>query len=136
MSHLEPARAPGQLGGFHGQQVMFGSQALRLFCAMADAKGVSSAVLFLDLSNAFHHLAGELVTGISSSASLDVLQPVWMFFKRSSSQDVDKIQAVCSLPGLLAELGAPRSLVALVCDIHAETWCSLPNRTVLMCVLV
>jgi hypothetical protein len=74
MSHLEPACAPGQLGGFHGLQVMFGSQALRLFCTMADAKGVSSAVLFLDLSNAFHHLAGELVTGISSSASLDVLQ--------------------------------------------------------------
>ena len=61
MTHLERARAPGQLGGFQGQQVMFGSQALRLFGQLAAAKGVSSAVLFLDLSNAFHHLVRSIL---------------------------------------------------------------------------
>ena len=70
MSHLERVRAPGQLGGFQGQQVMFGSQALRLFGQLADAKGVCSAILFLDLSNAFHHLVRELVTGIMASHHL------------------------------------------------------------------
>jgi len=124
MAYLEPARSPGQLGGFRGQQVMFGSQALRLFGRMADSRGVSSAVLFLDLSNAFHHLVRELVTGISASAHLDaVLQTLLQ-----TGHPVQQIEAACQLPGLLAELGAPDSLVRLVCDIHAETWCSLPNH--------
>ena len=127
MSHLERARAPGQLGGFPGQQVMFGSQALQLFCNMADAKGVSSAVLFLDLSNAFHHLVRELVTGISLSASLDVVLETLA----STQHPAEKIRAACSLPGLLEQLGAPSCLVRLLRDIHAETWCSLPDHTVL-----
>lgn len=127
MSHLERVRAPGQLGGFPGQQVMFGSQALRLFCNMADAKGVSSAVLFLDLSNAFHHLVRELVTGISISASLDVVLETLT----STQHPAEKIRAACSLPGLLEQLGAPSCLVRLLRDIHAETWCSLPDHTVL-----
>lgn len=124
MSHLVTARAPGQLGGFPGQQVMFGSQALRMFGMLADASGVSSVVLFLDLSNAFHHLVRELVTGISTSRNLAAVLAVL----QQTGHPVDKIQAACQLPGLLAELGAPPMLVRLVCDIHAETWCSLPNR--------
>ena len=40
----------------------------------------------------------------------------------------EQIKAACQLPGLLAEMGAPSSLIRLVRDIHAETWCSLPNR--------
>ena len=127
MSYLSPARAPGQLGGFQGQQVMFGSQALRLFGNMADAKGVSSAILFLDLSNAFHHLIRELVTGISTPGHLDEVLEVL----RQTGHPVRQIEAACQLPGLLAALGAPAPLVRLICDIHAETWCSLPNNSYL-----
>jgi hypothetical protein len=127
MTYLEPVRAPGQLGGFRGQQVMFGSQALRLFSNTADARGVSSAVLFLDLSNAFHHLVRELVTGISMSAHLDTVIQVLL----STGHPTEKIQAACALPGLIEQLGAPSCLVRLLCDIHAETWCSLPDQTIL-----
>ena len=124
LSCLTPQRAPGQLGGFPGQQVMFGSQALRLFGVLADRKGVSSAVLFLDLSNAFHHLVRELVTGLSTSSNLDEVLAVL----QKSGHPAEKIQAACQLPGLLEELGASPTLTRLMCDIHAETWCSLPNR--------
>ena len=106
---------------------MFGSQALRLFSNMADARGVSSAVLFLDLSNAFHHLVRELVTGISMSAHLDTVIQVLL----STGHPTEKIQAACALPGLIEQLGAPSCLVRLLCDIHAETWCSLPDQTIL-----
>ena len=102
MTHLERARAPGQLGGFQGQQVMFGSQALRLFGMLADAKGINSAVLFLDLSHAFHHLVRELVTGISTPSHLEVVLDTLL----SSGHPSDKIKAACELPGLLAELGS------------------------------
>ena len=127
MSHLERVRAPGQLGGFPGQQVMFGSQALRLFCSMADTKGVSCAVLFLDLSNAFHHLVRELVTGIAHSSSLEVVLETLT----TTQHPTERIRAACSLPGLLEKLGAPDCLVRLLRDIHAETWCSLPDQSVL-----
>ena len=79
---------------------------------------VSSAVLFLDLSNAFHHLVRELVTGVSSSQNLDAVLDVL----KSTGHPTAKLNAVCHLPGLLADLGAPSTLVRLVCDIHAETW--------------
>ena len=102
MNKLEHAKAPGQLGGFPGQQVLFGSQALRLFGLLADVKGLSSAVLFLDLSNAFHHLVRELVTGVSTSANLDAVLTVL----QSTGHPVDKIRAACQLPSLLADLGA------------------------------
>ena len=122
MTHLAPARAPGQLGGFKGQQVCFGSQALRLFCRLADQRGVSSAVLFLDLASAFHHLVRELVTGVSSSANLTTL----LAELQKAGHNGEKIKAAAGLPGILADLGAPECLVRLVRDIHAETWCSLP----------
>ena len=124
MSHLEHVKAPGQLGGFPGQQVMFGSQALRMFGTIADARGLSSAVLFLDLSNAFHHLVRELVTGVSSTQNLEAVLEVL----KSTGHFTAKLSAACQLPGLLADLGAPTSLVRLICDIHAETWCSLPHQ--------
>ena len=123
MRFLAPARAPGQLGGFKGQQVCFGSQALRLFCRLADQRGVSSAVLFLDLASAFHHLVRELVTGVSSSANLEKL----LIALQAAGNEGEKVKAAAGLPGILAELGAPACLVRLVRDIHAETWCSLPS---------
>ena len=123
MKHLSAARAPGQLGGFRGQQVCFGSQALRLFSRLADQRGVSSAILFLDLASAFHHLVRELVTGVSSSTNLEQL----LHELRKAGTCGDKVSAAAGLPGILAELGAPECLIRLVRDIHAETWCSLPN---------
>ena len=123
MKFLAPARAPGQLGGFKGQQVCFGSQALRLFCRLADQRGVSSAVLFLDLASAFHHLVRELVTGVSSSANLEKL----LIELQKAGNEGAKVKAAARLPGILADLGAPECLVRLVRDIHAETWCSLPS---------
>ena len=101
----------------------FGSQALRLFSRLADQRGVSSAVLFLDLASAFHHLVRELVTGVSSSTNLEQL----LHELRKAGTCGDKVSAAAGLPGILAELGAPECLIRLVRDIHAETWCSLPN---------
>ena len=123
MTFLAPARAPGQLGGFKAQQVCFGSQALRLLCRLADQRGVSSAVLFLDLASAFHYLVRELVTGVSSSANLEKL----LIELQRAGNGGEKVKAAAGLPGILADLGAPECLVRLVRDIHAETWCSLPN---------
>lgn len=39
----------GQLGGFAGQEVLFGSQAFRILGRTVSAKGLSMGVLFVDL---------------------------------------------------------------------------------------
>ena len=54
--------------------------------------------LFLDLSNAFHHLVRELVTGVSSSQNLDAVLDVL----KSTGHPNAKLNAACQLPGLLA----------------------------------
>ena len=56
MKKLEITRAPGQLGGFPGQQVLYGSHAIRTFGTICDEAGLNCAILFLDLASAFHHL--------------------------------------------------------------------------------
>eukprot|EP00435_Cladocopium_sp_Y103_P027444 s3048_g6.t1 len=61
-----------------GQQVLYGSQAVRTFGALCDSAGVSCAILFLDLSNAFHHLIREAVVGADDCQNLEpVLQVLY-----------------------------------------------------------
>ena len=121
MTTLAPARSPGQLGGFPGQQVLYGSQAVRTFGTICDAFGVSSAILFLDLSSAFHHLVREAVVGSVDGRNLKQVLDVLC----SSGHSVDKFYHFQKLPGILAELGLPRPLVRLLQDIHLHTWCTI-----------
>ena len=65
MTKLDPARYQGQIGGFPRQQVAFGSQAIRTFTNVLGGQGYSTAVLFVDLAEAFHRLVRELITGVA-----------------------------------------------------------------------
>jgi hypothetical protein len=73
MRQASVQRDPAQLGGYAGQQVSFGSQALRALTNVFTAKGLSSAILYVDLATAFHHLVRQLVTGVGSPADWDVV---------------------------------------------------------------
>ena len=64
MKMLRTQRPQGQLGGFPSMQVPFGSQFLQTFGRIMDSLNVSSAIVFIDLANAFHCLIRELVSGI------------------------------------------------------------------------
>ena len=65
---LTPVRPPGQIGGFRHQRTPFGSLAIRSLARTLAATGHSVAVLFIDLSEAFHRLVRELVTGVVNDA--------------------------------------------------------------------
>lgn len=127
MRALAPARSPGQLGGFAGQQVMFGSQALRVFGTICDCHGLSSAILFLDLSSAFHHLIREAVVGSVDGANLAPVLKVL----QAGGEPIDKFHAFSNLPGILTELGVAEPIVRLLRDIHLGTWCTLHDRWLL-----
>ena len=54
-------KALGQLGGLPSQQTVSGIQILRLHGRLGRAKKISTAVVFVDLRSAFHHLLREFV---------------------------------------------------------------------------
>ena len=121
ISYLERKRPPGQLGGFSHQQVAFGSLALRSFCRLVDSKGLSSAVLFVDLSDAFHRLVRELATGNGLEADLTAV----LASLHEQGVPFDPALFRENLLGSLERLGCPVYLVRILQDIHIDTWCNL-----------
>lgn len=71
MHLLSRQRPPGQLGGFAHQQVMYESQPLQIFGRIMDGQNITSGILFLDLTTAFHRLVREWTSGINVDADLE-----------------------------------------------------------------
>lgn len=107
MSLLESQRPPGQLGGFRNQQVMYGSQSLQIFGHIMDRHHLTSGVLFLDLSTAFHRLIREWVSGIHVPADLEQV----LHSLEAEGIPIDEMCTQLQLPTLLEQLGAPRFCV-------------------------
>ena len=121
---LDHQRLPGQLGGFAGQEVLFGSQALRILGRTAMAKGLSFGVLFVDLSTAFHCLVREMVVGIADDRKLQFVLDALHW----SDDPGSRLQLGRALPCLLAQLGAPAYLIRLLQNIHDSTWTTINGR--------
>ena len=111
MSLLSTTKPQGQLGGFPAMQVPFGSQLLQTFGRLMDAMDVSSAIVFLDSSNAFHRLVRELVSGVSVPQDLDMIE-------------------LLQLPCLLQRLNAPPFLIQLIKDLRTDTWMYVPGAKI------
>eukprot|EP00435_Cladocopium_sp_Y103_P066207 s321_g28.t1 len=124
IAFLNPIRSPGQLGGFHQQEVLFGSHALRLLGRMATSRHYSMGVLFVDLSTAFHCLVREMVVGIGST---DRLEFVLASLQRQG-HPCEHLRLGQELPGLLIELGASPPLVRLLQNIHTHTWMTIGSH--------
>eukprot|EP00435_Cladocopium_sp_Y103_P019087 s843_g4.t1 len=127
MSVLWPVRSQGQMGGFPAQQVIFGSHAIRTFGVLCDTQGLSSAILFLDLSSAFHHLIREVVVGSVDGSNLAPVLDVLA----QSRNPIDSFKQFEQLPGLLEDMGVPVPVVRLLRDMHLGTWCSLHDKWLL-----
>ena len=121
---LMPHRPPGQLGGFAGQQVLFGQQSLRILNHICNKAHVSSAVVFLDLRNAFHKLVRETVLGIAWNPDFDHV----IHALQEARCPTDALLAGRQLPAVLARLGAPEALIGFLQDIHSETWFKLHSH--------
>ena len=63
---LADIKPSGLIGGFAKQRVTFGSHSVQTFAAIADAYGLSSAVLYIDMKHAYHHLVRALSFGLGS----------------------------------------------------------------------
>ena len=118
MSLLHRQRPPGQLGGFAHQQVMYGSQSLQVFGRIMDGQNLTSGILFLDLTTAFHRLVREWTSGISVDADLEEVLAAMDAEGLPVADMCDRLH----LPCLLERLGAPAFLIQLIKDVHTNTW--------------
>ena len=121
MRQASVQRDPAQLGGYAGQQVSFGSQALRALTNVFTAKGLSSAILYVDLATAFDHLVRQLVTGVGSPADWDVV----LMSLASATSPAEAKTLGSQLIGVMDKLNIDPILTRLLRDIHESTWYSL-----------
>eukprot|EP00435_Cladocopium_sp_Y103_P068714 s750_g32.t1 len=118
MQLLHYQRPPGQLGGFAHQQVMYGSQQLQIFGHLMDEGNISSAVLFVDLTTAFHRLVREWVSGIYVESDVAAVLDAMV----DEGLPVADMCERLNLPSLLEKLQAPPFLIHMMRDIHTNTW--------------
>jgi hypothetical protein len=123
MERLQKQRPQGQIGGFAHMQVPFGSQQLQVFGRIMDAKGYSSAVVFFDLTNAFHRLIRELVSGIHVPSEVEAVLEALV----SEGIPAHEVGRLLELPSLLKAMHAPPFLIQLLQDLHTDTWLKAPG---------
>ena len=127
MDTLTVYRSPGQLGGFAHGEVLFGSQSLRVAAHIASLSQKPSAVLFLDLRHAFHHVIRELIVGHSKANPFEV-ECILRHLHRDGV-DIRGVLQWLRHPGVLERLGAPPHLAHLIDEIHRDTHFYLPRHT-------
>jgi hypothetical protein len=127
MNTLSPHRAEGQLGGFEGQMVQFGFHAVTTWTHILDTKGYSTAVLYLDLASAFHHLIREFALGVSNEADfIQVLTDL-----RTAGHPVEAAQHGLRFIGILEQYGCDDRLLHLFRDIHSDTWFTVSKKEII-----
>lgn len=115
---LGKTRPQGQLGGVPHVQVMYGSQLLQTFGKVMDAMNVSSAIIFVDLSNAFHKLVRELVSGAHVPSDAEAVLEQLL----QEGIPIQDLIGLLQILSLLQKLEVPPFLVQLVQDLHTHTW--------------
>ena len=118
-------KALGQLGGLPSQQTVSGIQILRLHGRLGRARKISTAVVFVDLRSAFHHLLREFVFNDTLPMGLDELAKVLdpMDF------DIHTLAADLHSATKVIASDVPPALRRCLADVHQNTWFQLdPNE--------
>jgi len=117
-------RAMGQLGGLPSQQTTSGIQMLRLHGRLGRARRISTAVIFVDLRSAFHHLLREFIFTEDSPLKFDELRTVLdpMDFNLEELA-ADLHQATLHRPSDM-----PPALRQCLADVHRSTWFQLKSE--------
>ena len=126
MQVLNHQRVEGQLGGFPHQMVQFGFHSVLTWTHILEKKGYSTAVLYLDLANAFHHLIRELVLGVESEE--DFTEIVNTLHR--AGHPLEARQAGQQLAGTLERFGCDERLLRLLRDVHTDTWFTVTQKEV------
>ena len=134
MLHLDTARDRGQIGGVRHQETLYGNQFMRSFVRAIDAAGYVSAVMFVDLSTAFHSMIRELLTGIGDLESLDperdhITRTIMDNIRRIGGE-TDALEEMLKEQGYMEEIQTPKFLRNLVAEIGEYNWAKVGNTFV------
>ena len=113
---LQARRSPGQLGGLPHEQTLTGAHLLRVHGQVARSMHVSSAVVFVDVRAAFHHMLRELIflCGRPGLVLDDVLD--------SEHFDLEALRALLHERCSTFPQDFPVPLRLLADDVHRHTW--------------
>ena len=130
MDHLDTVRDKGQLGGVKHQETLYGNQFMRTFVRTMDAAGFVSAIVFVDLSTAFHSMVRELLSGIDTNTEDNQgLQIVLDNVKRIASNTI-ALQESLKQQGYMAAIDTPEVLQRLVKEISKCNWAKAEEKFV------
>ena len=108
----------GQMGGLPSQQTITGVQAVRLHGNVAQQKHLSSAVIFLDLKAAFHHMLRELIFSTRNELAVHVLTAFLDENEFDLHQIASDLDRLCETD--IQDI--PSGLRRFLHDIHQHTW--------------
>lgn len=114
-------RAPGQIGGLPSQQTTTAIQILKLHGRQGRHKKLTTAVIFVDLKAAFHHMLREFVFSVKTPMSQSELQRFLDPTEFNIAQLAADLQQAChDKPS-----DVPEALRLSLQDIHHSTWFKL-----------
>ena len=116
---------PGQIGGLPSQQTHVASHLLRLHEAAGVRHKKSTAVLFLDVRSAFHHMLREWIFSVRNPWTRDTL--AGLFDDRE--HDVDRLLAALDDACTHQPTDMPPLLRNFLHDLHQHTWFQLKDST-------
>eukprot|EP00438_Fugacium_kawagutii_P004073 Skav227081 [mRNA] locus=scaffold1387:128305:134481:+ [translate_table: standard] len=120
---FQQIRSPGQLGGRPHQQTAVAMHALRLHSRRARMKKLSTAILFVDLRSAYHHLLRELVFDIKEPLLRAELSRIFTEVDYDIDALAAHLQQQCeAFDGLV-----PPAIRDLLADVHQHTWFMLSD---------
>ena len=113
---LQHRKSKGQLGGLPSEQTVTRSHILRAHGQVARSLKLSSAVIFVDVRAAFHHMLRELIF-LQGRPGIDVRH-----FLEAEHFDVDALQRLLEARCRDDPKDFPTSLRQLTNDVHRHTW--------------
>jgi len=114
-------RAPGQIGGLPSQQTTTAIQLLKLHGRQGRHRHMTTAVIFVDLKAAFHHMLREYVFSIRDPLQQHELQRIF----DSNEFNIDQLAADLQQACQEKPQDIPEALRLFLHDIHRSTWFQL-----------
>ena len=118
---LQQRRTIGQIGGLPSQQTMTAVQLIRLHGIIGQAKGISTATLFIDLKSAFHHMIREPIFSTHNT----LLSTTMATFLDDSEFDLEKLEHDLNEICASQVDDIPSGLRRFLHDLHNHTWFQL-----------
>eukprot|EP00435_Cladocopium_sp_Y103_P032440 s283_g8.t1 len=118
LSTMLQRKAVGQLGGLPSRQTATGIHIIRLHAQLGRIQALSTAVIFVDIKSAFHHLLREFIFSVRNPMTKQELLKVF----DARERDVSALAHALQLAIDEEVRDIPYALRLFLHDMHQDTW--------------